>query len=290
MHRRLTDDEKNLTVHIEGHDQEVFVFHCQYNDGDRVTVGNGTMAIGMPTSEFLVRGLAGLETLPPATPVAVTGLPSSDIPLAAEITDTGLPLINTPQAMTGVPGVIPASGLADSGGRQDSVTGSTREPKAVEDGRWDLIPAECMAHVVCRHAEGPIADQYLDLCMALDTSAFPQYEGARRVEEVVGRLADFATFVVMCMGGVTGALHRLAVLYARGSVKYAVRNWEKGQQTGWVVSSLHRHFKKHCAGQLDEDHLAAVLWNVFTLMHHLPRIADGRLPRELDDYGLVGAA
>jgi len=65
------------------------------------------------------------------------------------------------------------------------------------------------------------------------------------------------------------------------------RNWEKGQQTGWIVSSLCRHFKKLIAGDTDEDHGAAVLWNAFALMHHIPRILDGRLPRELDDYGFV---
>jgi hypothetical protein len=98
--------------------------------------------------------------------------------------------------------------------------------------------------------------------------------------------AIFARYVLGAMGSEAEGFRRVAVLYGRGAAKYADRNWEKGQQTGWLVDSLFRHLGKYRMGQTDEDHAAAVVWNTFALIWTVPRIADGRLPRELDTYGL----
>lgn len=181
---------------------------------------------------------------------------------------------------TKVPDHRPGSGLADTGARVSSVTGSLREPKPVTDGRYDLIPAECVTWML---AYEKIPSGFTALSQALWLAL--ELKG----DEAVAALAFFAGGITGHLGGFSPLLHRLAVHYARGAVKYADRNWELGQQTGWVVSSLCRHFKKLIAGDTDEDHGAAVLWNVFTLMHHIPRIADGRLRRELDDYGFCKA-
>lgn len=174
---------------------------------------------------------------------------------------------------------VQGHGLVDGGARTASVTGSLREPKPVTDGRYDLIPAECVVKML-EFDRGPAG-------LLSITAALYWALDQRDLGDMVGRFAYFAGGVASHLGGVTPSLHRLAVHYARGAEKYADRNWEKGQQTGWLVSSLCRHFKKLVAGDTDEDHGAAVLWNAFALMHHIPRIADGRLPRELDDYGFL---
>ena len=64
------------------------------------------------------------------------------------------------------------------------------------------------------------------------------------------------------------ALKRLAQLYERGSQKYVDRNWEKGMPSTRVFDSMIRHAFAWLAGENDEDHLAAVAWNAFALMHY----------------------
>lgn len=58
---------------------------------------------------------------------------------------------------------------------------------------------------------------------------------------------------------------RLAALYARGSVKYDDRNWEKADsevEMNRMKSSAFRHFMEWMAGEDDEDHAAAVAFNL----------------------------
>lgn len=62
-------------------------------------------------------------------------------------------------------------------------------------------------------------------------------------------------------------LRRLAQLYERGAEKYAARNWEKGAPFTRFIDSAERHLEQYKMGLRDEDHLAAVAWNVFAIMH-----------------------
>jgi hypothetical protein len=63
------------------------------------------------------------------------------------------------------------------------------------------------------------------------------------------------------------ALRRLAQLYERGAVKYEARNWEQGAPFCRFLDSAARHLQQYMAGERTEDHLAAVAWNVFAIMH-----------------------
>lgn len=60
---------------------------------------------------------------------------------------------------------------------------------------------------------------------------------------------------------------RLARWYELGAKKYGDRNWEHGLPVSRCVSAALRHLFKYLAGMRDEDHLAAVAWNVFAIMH-----------------------
>lgn len=62
-------------------------------------------------------------------------------------------------------------------------------------------------------------------------------------------------------------LRRLAQLYERGAEKYDARNWEKGADFSRFLDSAQRHLEQYKMGLADEDHLAAVAWNVFAIMH-----------------------
>lgn len=72
-------------------------------------------------------------------------------------------------------------------------------------------------------------------------------------------------------------LFRLARWYELGAGKYADRNWEKGMPIGRCVDAAMRHLTKYLDGWNDEDHLAAVAWNVFAIMHYeknMPEMQD----------------
>ncbi len=62
-------------------------------------------------------------------------------------------------------------------------------------------------------------------------------------------------------------LRRLAELYSRGADKYDDHNWAKGMPTTRILASLLRHVEAYRAGDETEDHLAAVAWNAFAIMH-----------------------
>lgn len=66
----------------------------------------------------------------------------------------------------------------------------------------------------------------------------------------------------------TNALTRVADLYARGAAKYDDNNWKKGQPFSRVYASLFRHMIQWRDGDKEEDHLAAVVWNAFSLMYY----------------------
>ena len=70
---------------------------------------------------------------------------------------------------------------------------------------------------------------------------------------------------------------RLARHYEAGAIKYSDRNWEKGMEFSVYIDAAKRHLEKYEAGWMDEDHLAAVIWNIAALM-----FMEEKMP-ELDD-------
>lgn len=79
------------------------------------------------------------------------------------------------------------------------------------------------------------------------------------------------------------SLERLAKHMEAGGIKYASRNWEKGQPLARFLESAVRHLYKYLEGHRDEDHLAAAMWNVHGLIHTEEMVRRGRLPAELDN-------
>lgn len=60
-------------------------------------------------------------------------------------------------------------------------------------------------------------------------------------------------------------LFRWAELMARGAEKYTARNWEQAQTAEeWerFKESAFRHFMQWYCGEMDEDHAAAVFFNI----------------------------
>jgi hypothetical protein len=83
-------------------------------------------------------------------------------------------------------------------------------------------------------------------------------------------------------------LKRLAVHYENGARKYKERNWEKGQNTARYYESAMRHLLDYMSGDRSEDHLSAVVWNIFGLIFTEEMVRLGKLPPELDDLPKPG--
>lgn len=82
----------------------------------------------------------------------------------------------------------------------------------------------------------------------------------------------------------TQMLFRLARHYENGALKYEPRNFEKGMPISRCVDAAMRHLIKYLAGWNDEDHLAAVCWNIAAIMlyeERMPELMD--LPERSDD-------
>lgn len=63
-------------------------------------------------------------------------------------------------------------------------------------------------------------------------------------------------------------LTRLAELYGRGAIKYGERNWQLAdkntpEEINRFKESAYRHFIQWFRGDVDEDHLSAVVFNLF---------------------------
>lgn len=79
-------------------------------------------------------------------------------------------------------------------------------------------------------------------------------------------------------------MERLAKHYENGANKYGDRNWEKGQPLMRYIASAKRHITDIEKGMTDEDHFAAVIWNIMAFMHTQYMIEHFVLPQELDNY------
>jgi hypothetical protein len=102
--------------------------------------------------------------------------------------------------------------------------------------------------------------------------AFETLDSGRRAEYASGMVRDSdagkARFDLLVAEGVPYEgqfLARVAALMQRGAVKYCDRNWERADSAVEVErfrSSAFRHLMQWMAGEIDEDHAAAVVFNL----------------------------
>ncbi len=82
-------------------------------------------------------------------------------------------------------------------------------------------------------------------------------------------------------------LFRLAMHYTNGAVKYGEHNWTKGMPMSRFYASMFRHMISWAEGDRSEDHLAAVAWNAFSLMHFEDKGGSAPDGTDLNDMGLL---
>jgi hypothetical protein len=157
----------------------------------------------------------------------------------------------------------------DSGQRRVTETGSQRDVRTGK-GRYDLLPGKQVNQLMsCEFPEvciDPLSAGIHAVCQWVDSGG--SVGGSRLAWSVAWLLAD--------EGGYTDgpsdvqvfarAIQRVTGLYERGAEKYGDDNWKKGQPLSWYIDSGARHFFMYLAGHRDEDHAAAVIWNVLGYM------------------------
>ena len=78
-------------------------------------------------------------------------------------------------------------------------------------------------------------------------------------------------------------LQRVSIHYQKGGINYGDRNWENGMPCMVLWDCAARHLWKWLEGKNKEDHLAAISWNIMSLIHTIEMIKLGKLPKSLDD-------
>lgn len=97
-----------------------------------------------------------------------------------------------------------------------------------------------------------------------DSGARAEYESGMVRDTEEGK-ARFDLLVPLGVPYEKQILTRFADLLARGAEKYSARNWEKADSQAELdryKSSAFRHFMQWITGETDEDHAAAVMFNI----------------------------
>ncbi len=82
-------------------------------------------------------------------------------------------------------------------------------------------------------------------------------------------------------------LERLAGLYQRGAEKYGDENWklaDSEEELARFKASGWRHFIQYMRGDEDEDHMAAVCWNLIALEYLKNKIYGDKNSEIEEDY------
>ena len=82
----------------------------------------------------------------------------------------------------------------------------------------------------------------------------------------------------------TDAYRRLSVHYGNGAKKYQKNNWRRGQFVSRYFDSAMRHLWAELDNKIDEDHLAALLWNLIAIVQTKIDVCKKILPQKLDDF------
>ena len=110
-----------------------------------------------------------------------------------------------------------------------------------------------------------------------DSGQRQDYASGMRRDTQEGK-PDFALIVPLGVPYDEQMLTRWAALMERGAVKYGIRNWEKAnseEELGRFKASAFRHFFQWICGETDEDHAAAVYFNIQCAEFVAAKLRDG---------------
>ena len=182
--------------------------------------------------------------------------------------------------------------VKDSGKRQEFLTGSVRDTDEGK-GMPHLIAGEVFVKVN-EYINSSVFEKTPSDVEALDSKIevllFSYSQVVSNREQ--NKLAIFKAIHLTCLligeeegkSGHTAALKRLAIHYQNGAKKYNKNNWRKGQYVSRYYDSAMRHLWAFQEKKKDEDHLAALLWNLVAIVQTKIDVERKIITKELDDY------
>ena len=132
--------------------------------------------------------------------------------------------------------------IKDSGERRKFDSGAVRDMQEGK-GRFDLVPLEIVGDVM----EDGVLTRIGEFVKEEDS--FYLQEAYRNLLEI----SPYGRYETMIL---------LSQHFEEGAKKYEVDNWKKGIPISSFIDSATRHYCKWRAGQVDENHYIACLWNI----------------------------
>lgn len=166
--------------------------------------------------------------------------------------------------------------IKDSGNRTKFETGAVRDVQHGK-GRFDLMPLKVMGKLLWLHARSNEKNAVTTSDIVMDIYQFEQLGNFNYLMMAVNSYAKMTNKDIFAL------MLDVARHFENGALKYGERNWQKGIPISRYIDSALRHLMKDLAGETDEDHAAAFVWNCMCAawtMEHLPAMDDYTLARK----------
>lgn len=159
--------------------------------------------------------------------------------------------------------------IKDSGNRTEFETGAVRDIQQGK-GRFDLMPLDIMSKVFAVE----FADEFEEGSIADVLKSIAVFQQAGNEGWLCIAIAHYSQAVHVSLPTL---MLDVARHFENGALKYGKHNWEKGIPISRYIDSALRHLMKDLAGETDEDHAAAFVWNCMCAawtMENLPAMDD----------------
>lgn len=166
--------------------------------------------------------------------------------------------------------------IKDSGNRTEFETGAVRDIQQGK-GRFDLMPLDIMADLFWSHRHSTAKELVTISDIVANIDRFGRTGLSRYLMEAVDGYAS------MTKKDIFRLMLDVARHFENGALKYGEHNWQKGIPISRYIDSALRHLMKDLAGETDEDHAAAFVWNCMCAawtMEHKPEMNDYTLARK----------
>lgn len=156
--------------------------------------------------------------------------------------------------------------IKDSGERYEFETGAVRDIQKGK-GRCDLMPLDIIAEVLGYSGDIKSCLENINAFIETKDKTF-----------LIKSLYDFIEFNYgNSREGYLKAVIELSKHFEEGAGKYGEGNWKKGIPVHCYIDSGVRHFLKCAAGETDEPHGRAFMWNIVCCiwtLEHKPEMND----------------
>jgi hypothetical protein len=181
--------------------------------------------------------------------------------------------------------------VKDSGKREEFKTGSVRDT-AEGKGQPHLIAGEALAKMCAYVTEDILSEEEKGYQSRIEQCLLRFAEVVDVRDANIDLIYDAMQLTCQWLAededdNYSHAMKRLAKHYENGARKYSKNNWRKGQPISRYYDSAMRHLWTAMDGKQDEDHKAALLWNLVAIVQTKLDVLKGNLPKELDDFPFV---